>query len=94
MFKELLKEVVTPEFFRALADAGVEKVYIQSGPDAEEVQAKVDAIQHEHLSVHVEGFMKAMKETMKECRGLRGGRPAGVVISHAGKFTLTESCAC
>lgn len=90
VFKELLDEVVTAEFFNALFDAGFERVYIQSGAAADEIRERVANIQHKLVSVQVTGFMAEMKETMKECRGLRDGRPAGVVISHAGEFALIE----
>lgn len=88
VFKELLDEVVTPKFIRALCDAGFENVLIQCGNYKDELHKKLVNIQHEHLTIELEGFVSNMKEVMKGCRGLAGVRPGGVVFSHAGQFVL------
>lgn len=90
VFKELLDEVVTPDFIRALLDAGFENVLIQCGSYKEELHKKLVDIQHEHLNIELEGFIHNMKEVMKECRGLAGIRPGGVVFSHAGTGTIAD----
>ncbi|CAN8105753.1 unnamed protein product [Discula destructiva] len=90
VFKELLDEAVTPKFLSALSAAGFETVYIQCGTYVDEINEKLEDIQHLSLHIKVEPFMSDMKEKMKMCRGLRGGRPGGVVISHAGTGTIAD----
>lgn len=92
VFKELLDEVITPKFIRALCDAGFENVLIQCGSYKDELHDKLVNVQHEHLDIELEGFISNMKEVMKKCRGLAGIRPGGVVFSHAGELVFDQSC--
>lgn len=85
VFQELLDEVATPKFLRALSDAGFVNVLIQCGSYKEKLREKLANLQHEHLIIELEDFVSNMKEVMKDCRGMADGRPGGVVFSHAGK---------
>lgn len=86
VFQELLDEVVSAKFFRALVDNGFETVLIQTGAYEKEVNRLLADLQPLALKIEVVPFLPNMKDHMELCRGLIGGRPAGVVISHAGEL--------
>lgn len=88
VFRELLDEVLQPEFLAALKKHGFRKLLVQSGLYHETVLEKLRAIgRPEKLDVEVESFPfdTDLKSRMRTLRGQAGGQPAGVVISHAGE---------
>lgn len=89
VFKELLDEVVTPDFLTTLCKFGFTSVVIQCGVDHERIQQNIAQMGDVNMNIETFAFSSDLKIQMKRCRGEVGVRPAGVVISHAGKFSTT-----
>lgn len=86
-FKELINEVITPGFLDTLAHHGFTALILQCGDYVHEVDKKVAQLGHVKIEIRTFAWDSNLLETMKLCRGEAGGRPAGVVISHAGELS-------
>jgi beta-1,4-N-acetylglucosaminyltransferase len=89
-FKELLLEVITPDFLSALRAHGFTNLHLQCNTFAGEMQKRLSEMDEEDLhglKIDVIDFDKDLKENMQLlCRGEAGLKAAGVVIGHAGEF--------
>lgn len=86
VFKELIDETLTPQFFQALQENGFSTLLLQCGVYHDEVMAKLSRGKPDDLAIEVFDFDSDLKGRMRMCRGEAGVHPAGVVISHAGRY--------
>jgi len=87
-FRDLLDEVSTPGFLRALAEQGYGRLDVQCGPDLAHFRARVAALaDKDRQGIEVSAFdlVDDITPFLVACRGEEGVRLAGCVISHAGK---------
>ena len=87
-FRNLLDEVSTPGFLRALAEQGYSRLDVQCGPDLAHFRARVAALAEEDrrgIEVSAFSLVDDITPFLVACRGEEGVRLAGCVISHAGK---------
>jgi beta-1,4-N-acetylglucosaminyltransferase len=95
-FRSLLEEVSTTGFFQCLAEKGFSFLAIQCGPDLALVQERVAALSDEEkhgIAVECFDFTDDMATRIISCRGERGVRRAGCVISHGGKSVSVAAMA-
>lgn len=86
VFKELIDEVITPNFLGILYDNGFTSLSLQCGTYLEEVEEKLATIADSKIKISAFASVPNLREVIEQaCRGLAGGQRAGVVISHAGK---------
>lgn len=91
VFKELIDEVITPGFLNALHDNGFTFLSLQCGIYLEEVEKKLAMIPDSKIEFNAFASDPNLREIIKmSCRGQAGGRQAGVVISHAGEYSLVS----
>jgi UDP-N-acetylglucosamine transferase subunit ALG13 len=88
-FRQLLNEILEPRFLERLVEFDYDLLEVQCGPDYEWFSRKIEESGSNH-GLHIQSFKytQDMKAHMLECRGEKGGRGVGCVISHAGE------CAC
>lgn len=90
-FVALLEEATGEDFLQVLRDHGFTQVYLQCGAAHDQIEARLkdDGRGDAGLQVETFAFCRDLKSLIKEhCRGEKGVQPAGVVIGHAGQFTL------
>ncbi len=95
-FRSLLDEVSSPAFLRALAGHGYVRLDVQCGPDLAAFEERVARLRdNDTRGVDVRPFAYTgdMMEHLVACRGERGVRPAGCVISHGGKSSFISPAA-
>jgi len=92
-FRQLLEEVGDPSFLATLARLGFHSIDVQCGPDLAWFQAKLaslhDSEKHE-MEVSAFDLTDNMQKYMVACRGERGVRLPGCIISHAGRTVTTR----
>ncbi|KAL1835776.1 hypothetical protein VTJ49DRAFT_6087 [Mycothermus thermophilus] len=92
-FWSLLEEVTSSSFLGRLAAHGFTTLDIQCGPDLAGLQERLAAIGAEErhgLQVRSFGYTSDLEAYLLGCRGVRGARPAGIVVAHAGSGTVGE----
>ncbi|KAK5661656.1 hypothetical protein OQA88_9756 [Cercophora sp. LCS_1] len=93
-FRQLLDEITEPAFLAFLAKSGFESLDVQCGPDHEWLTTKISNLgADENHGVKITAFnlTNDMQGYMLRCRGEKGVRAPGVVISHAGTGTVLEA---
>ncbi|KAK3381280.1 hypothetical protein B0H63DRAFT_475234 [Podospora didyma] len=91
-FRQLLEEIIQPEFLQCLNSYGYSTLEVQCGPDCEWFAAQVEALPYKHgIEILFFQYTKNMQYHMIQCRGEMGVRPAGCIISHAGSGTILEA---
>ncbi|KAK3937908.1 glycosyltransferase family 28 C-terminal domain-containing protein [Diplogelasinospora grovesii] len=91
-FRQILVEIIQPEFLQCLASHGFDVMEVQCGPDYTWFQTQVAALTNNHgITIQPFDYTKDMKSHMLECRGQAGVRLAGCIISHAGSGTILEA---
>ena len=94
-FTPLISAALHPSFLAALITSGYTRLIIQAGADAERLRPATMRFAHPTLRIDCFDFVDDLKSVMVLCRREEGGRDAGVVICHAGKFSfLVCSCWC
>jgi len=92
-FRQLLVEIIQPEFLKCLSDNGFDVLEVQCGPDYDWFQEQVNALAEtsKHgIDITCFALTNNMASHMLACRGEAGIRLAGCVISHAGSGTILE----
>lgn len=93
-FRQLLEEILEPEFLKALSVLGFEFMDVQCGPDhgwfEERVQKMEDRSKY-GIKIVAFGLTDNMMHYMLQCRGERGVRLPGCIIAHAGELRRNSS---
>ncbi|KAK3682112.1 glycosyltransferase family 28 C-terminal domain-containing protein [Podospora appendiculata] len=93
-FRQLLAEIIQPEFLQCLSRHGFDELDVQCGPDHpwfEEHTKTLNDTQTYGIQIRSFEYTKNMQEHMLACRSQPGVRQAGCVISHAGSGTILEA---
>lgn len=88
-FRQLLEEIAQPSFLASLADNGFECLDVQCGPDHEWFDGTISSLTDDEkhgIKITTFSLTNDMQGYMLRCRGEKGVRAPGVVISHAGEF--------
>jgi beta-1,4-N-acetylglucosaminyltransferase len=91
-FQLLLKEVIEAKFLQTLANHNFTVLEVQCGPDFAWFSGAVKELEHTFgVQIRCFDYFRDLKDHAIQCRGERGVRPAGCVVSHAGTGYLTKS---
>lgn len=91
-FLPLLLESLTPPFLTTLTTLGFRTLTLQCGPDHAHITALLSSLPiPPSLTITAVSLLPSLSTEMLRCRGERGVRRPGVVISHGGTGTLGEA---
>ncbi|KAL1856929.1 N-acetylglucosaminyldiphosphodolichol N-acetylglucosaminyltransferase catalytic subunit alg13 [Diaporthe australafricana] len=90
-FVGLLKEVTSEIFLAMLRAHDFTHLYLQCGTAHDQIEARIKN-GNGLMQIETFSFCRDLKSLMREhCRGEKGGRPAGVVMGHAGTGTISDA---
>lgn len=87
-FTPLVTAAFDPAFLAALIEAGYTRLVIQAGKDAEQFQPAAMRFAHPTLRIDCFDFVDDLKAVMVMCGKGEGERETGVVVCHAGEFSV------
>jgi len=88
-FRQLLVEILQPEFLQCLGSYGYDILDVQCGPDHEWFQSQAAKLTNTYgIAIRQFNYTDNMQSHMLECRGEVDRRLPGCIISHAGKRFL------
>lgn len=91
-FLPLLLESLSPPFLTTLTTLGFQSLTLQCGPDHAHITALLATLPTPpSLTITALSLAPSLSAEMLRCRGERGVRRPGVVISHGGTGTLGEA---
>jgi len=86
-FRQLLIEVLQPQFLRSLSQHGFSLLQVQCGPDFAWFQEQTRSLCSVYgVQIRSFDYTEDMMPHMLQCRGEANVRLPGVVISHAGQW--------
>ncbi|KAK0703219.1 hypothetical protein B0T26DRAFT_492475 [Lasiosphaeria miniovina] len=90
-FRQLLAEIIKPEFLQRLAHYKFRRLEVQCGPDYDWFAEQVEALPDDYgIDIRSFTYTKNMSLCYVRCRGEAGLRLAGCVITHAGSSNVLE----
>jgi len=90
-FRQLLEDVLSPDFLEFMSQDGFEHMTVQCGADLAWARDRLERLNTFGIRVDVMDYTADIKEHMLLCRGEYKRRLAGCVISHAGAGTILDA---